>query len=204
MLLRTWRLVTIMLTALSMSAAFAHLLEMPAKLRMDGAAWLSLLQTLYPPAFGRVGGVAEIGAVVTAIVLVVLVRSRPRALPCTIVAALCLIATHAAFWIWVAPVNATLLPLTPETLPADWTGLRDQWEYTHAARAVLQIVALGALVWSVLVETPEGTARTTRSSSARAQELRSQERVESPVRQPAPQEHHDARGRRDRVARAWA
>lgn len=61
---------------------------------------------------------------------------------------------HAAFWIWVAPVNATMAPLAPETLPADWMGLRNQWEYTHAARAALQIVALGALVLSILVEIP--------------------------------------------------
>src|SRR4030095_12510889 len=58
------------------------------------------------------------------------------------------------FWIWVAPVNATMSPLTPETLPADWMRLRNQWVYTHAARAVLQIVALGALVFSILVEVP--------------------------------------------------
>jgi hypothetical protein len=51
-------------------------------------------------------------------------------------------------------VNATMSPLTPETLPADWMRLRNQWEYTHAARAVLQIVALGALVFSILVEIP--------------------------------------------------
>jgi hypothetical protein len=39
-------------------------------------------------------------------------------------------------------------------MPADWMRLRNQWEYTHAARAVLQIVALGALVFSILVEIP--------------------------------------------------
>jgi hypothetical protein len=44
--------------------------------------------------------------------------------------------------------------ITPETLPADWTRLRDQWEYTHAARAVLQIITLDAIVYSVLIETP--------------------------------------------------
>jgi hypothetical protein len=32
--------------------------------------------------------------------------------------------------------------------------LRNQWEYTHAARAVLQVIALGALVLSIIVETP--------------------------------------------------
>src|SRR3979409_2104235 len=68
--------------------------------------------------------------------------------------ALCLAAAHAAFWIWIAPVNATLVPLTPETLPGNWTALRDRWEYTHTARAILQIAALGFLVLSMLVETP--------------------------------------------------
>jgi hypothetical protein len=43
---------------------------------------------------------------------------------------------------------------TPESLPANFEELRDQWEYTHAARAILQIFGLGALVLSVLAETP--------------------------------------------------
>jgi hypothetical protein len=42
--------------------------------------------------------------------------------------------------------------LTPESLPADWMRLRNQWEYTHAARAVLESVALAALVLSMLAE----------------------------------------------------
>ena len=61
-------------------------------------------------------------------------------------AALCLVLAHAAFWIWVAPVNAALAPLTPGTLPENWRSPRDQWEYTHALRAALQIVALAAFV----------------------------------------------------------
>jgi hypothetical protein len=41
---------------------------------------------------------------------------------------------------------------TPEVLPSNFADLRNQWEYTHAARAVLQIIGLGAIVASVLVE----------------------------------------------------
>ena len=140
-----------MLTSLSMSAAFAHLLEMPAKLNYDGALWLHLLQTLYPT-FGKVSGVCEIGAVVAALGLVVAVRKRPKAFRWTLLAAICLAATHTIFWIWVAPVNARLVPLSPETLPADWARLRSQWEFAHASRAILQIVALAALVISILAE----------------------------------------------------
>jgi hypothetical protein len=71
------RFLAIMLTALSLSAAFAHLLEMPAKLKYDGALWLTLLQTLYPT-FGRVSGVCEIGAVVAAWCLLLLSASARK------------------------------------------------------------------------------------------------------------------------------
>ncbi len=61
MLVKIWRLVTIMLTALSMGTALCHFLEMPAKITYDGALWLTLLQTLYPPAFGTIGAFFEEG-----------------------------------------------------------------------------------------------------------------------------------------------
>ena len=79
---------------------------------------------------------------------------KPNGFGWALFGALCLVAAHGAWWVWVAPVNAMMTALTPETLPADWMRLRDQWEYTHAARAVLQIIAFGALVFSILVETP--------------------------------------------------
>lgn len=145
--------VTLMLTTLSLSAAFAHLLEMPAKLTYDGELWLHLLQTLYPT-YGRVSGVCEIGAVIASIVLVVAVRKQRIAFRWTLLAAASLALTHAIFWIWVYPVNAELVPLTPETLPPDWSSLRDQWEYAHAVRAILQIIALSALFVAVLVKLP--------------------------------------------------
>jgi hypothetical protein len=65
-----------------------------------------------------------------------------------------MVTAHGIFWIWIAPVNAAMASLTPETLPADWMNLRKQWELTHAARALLEIIALGAVVYSILVETP--------------------------------------------------
>jgi hypothetical protein len=159
MLVQIWRLVVIMLIALSMGTALCHLLEMPAKITYDGALWLTLLQTLYPPAFGTIGAFFEVAAVITAVVLAFLVRQRRPAFAWTLLGTLCVVAAHAAFWVWVAPVNAAMAPLTPETLPADWMRLREQWEYTHAARAVLQIIALGALVFSILVEIPTGASK---------------------------------------------
>jgi len=152
MSLKLWRFITIMLVALSMCTAFSHLMEMPPKLRYDGAMWLTLLQSLYS-VFGTVGAFFEVGALVTTVVLAFMVRRRHPAFEWTLIAAFCLVAVHAAYWVLVAPVNATMVPLTPDTLPPNWSELRNQWEYTHGGRAVLQIVALGALVWSILAET---------------------------------------------------
>jgi hypothetical protein len=136
MLVRMWWLVTIMFTALSMGVALAHLLEMPAKIAYDGALWLKLLQTLYPPAFGTIGAFFEGAAVVTAAVLTVLVRHHRSAFGWTLLGALCLVASHAAFWVWVAPVNAAMLPLTPETLPSDWTEAAESMGiHTRRARS---------------------------------------------------------------------
>jgi hypothetical protein len=53
---QTWRLVTLILVALTMGLSFAHALEMPAKLEYDAALYVTVQQTLYrwwgPPLLG--------------------------------------------------------------------------------------------------------------------------------------------------------
>lgn len=93
---RRWRLLTIMLTALSLGPALGHLLELPAKMTYEGALWLKVSQTLYAT-FGTVGAVFEVVAVVATVVLVMMVWQRRPAFGWTIVAPVCLIASHAAF-----------------------------------------------------------------------------------------------------------
>jgi hypothetical protein len=87
-------------------------------------------------------------------VLVLLVRGRRPAFGWSLLAMLCVLLSHVAFWIWLAPVNATVAASTLATLPDNWMALRSKWEYTHAARAVLQAIALGALTLSIIGETP--------------------------------------------------
>lgn len=157
-LIKTWQFFTIIFVALSMGMAFSHLLEMPAKMTYNGALWLKLLQTLYW-GYGTIGAVIEVLAVITSIVLVFLVRHRPVVFRWTLLGAFCMVLAHVCWWIWVHPVNTTLIPLTPNTLPVNWKNLRDQWEYTHALRAVLQIIALVAIVISILIEVPPGEVK---------------------------------------------
>lgn len=151
--MRALRFVTLMLAALSMGMAFGHLLEMPAKLAYQGSVWLMLQQTLYGN-FRVLGLLLDTGAVVCALVLTILVRKRRPALGWTIFGTICLVGAHAAWWAGAVPINAAIAQFTPQTLPPDWTQLRVQWEYTHALRAGLQVAALGALLFSVLAETP--------------------------------------------------
>lgn len=153
MILKIGRFLTVMFVSLSMGPAICHLLEMPAKMAYDGLFWLKISQTLYGPRFGTVGAFFELGAVLTSIILVFLVRRRKPAFAWTMLVAICMLAIHLSFWIWIAPVNAKIAAMTPETLSADWTQLRYQWEHTHAARAYLHMIAIAALIISILVET---------------------------------------------------
>ena len=149
--MRMLRFLTLMLTALTVGMAFAHLLQMPAKLAYPGPQWLLLQQTLYGN-FRVLGTLIDAGAVICALALVVQVRQPARGW--TLFGAMCLLGAHVAWWIAVVPLNAQIAQYTAHTLPPDWTQLRLDWEYAHATRFALQAAALAALVLSVLVETP--------------------------------------------------
>ncbi len=154
MLLRTWRFVTLIVTALSLGMAFCHVMELPAKMRYDGQLYARVNNSLYLT-FGTAPGIAiEIGSILAAVGLAFLVRKRRPAFPLTLAGAICLIVAQAIWWVFIFPVNAEIRTWTAASIPADWTRLRDQWEYSHAARFVLQLVGLGALLLSVLRESP--------------------------------------------------
>ncbi|QYJ17248.1 hypothetical protein Rxycam_03090 [Rubrobacter xylanophilus DSM 9941] len=157
MLLRTGRFVTLMLSALSAGMAFCHLMEMPARLRYAPALWSRITNAegtyrLFGP---PVGASIEGGALISALALSFFARKRRFALAPTLVGACCLAVAQLAWWLFVFPANSRMADWTPESLPEDFTEVRDRWEYTHAARAVLQIVGLGSLVLSILAE-PSG------------------------------------------------
>ncbi len=61
---------------------------------------------------------------------------------------LCIAATQVIFWLLTFPANKATHNLT--VLPEGWETLRYQWEYSHAASAILNFVALFALLLFVL------------------------------------------------------
>lgn len=149
MFLNAWRFLTLMLTSLGMGLAFSHLLQMPPRMTYSARLWRES-QSMYflygPP----VGAAIDVGAWISAVVLAFLVRRDPRAFRPALAGALCFVAAHLVWWIWVAPVNAAMAGWTPDTMPPDWARYREQWEYAHSARAIILIAGFAALVASVL------------------------------------------------------
>jgi hypothetical protein len=152
MMLRLWRLVTLVLTALVMGTSFCHVLEMPVKMQAEGPLWTNLQQFLYRY-FAIAGGTVEIGALLSTGLLAYLLRGRPPSFRLTVLAAVALAASFAVWLSFVNPVNAQTAAWTADSVPGRWAAWRTQWEYGHAARFVLHLTAFIALTLSVLVET---------------------------------------------------
>lgn len=158
MLLRTLRFLSLLLVALTLGMTFCHVMEIAGKLRLDGPQWLAVQHNLYV-AFGLVGALIEVLAILLTWLLAYRVRRRRPAFAWTLAAAVCATAGLAVWFLLVAPMNAALGGWTPATLPPDWTAYRNQWEIGHAIHAALFGLAFGALVIALLVETPDDRRR---------------------------------------------
>jgi len=73
-----------------------------------------------------------------------MVRNQPKVFALTLVAFLCIVGTQVVFWTFTFPANQQTSNWT--VLPENWMALRTQWEYSHAASAFLNLIALIALI----------------------------------------------------------
>ncbi len=48
------------------------------------------------------------------------------------------------------PVQRQILQWSPDAMPGNWTVLRDQWWSFHIMRAIVEMIALALVVWSVV------------------------------------------------------
>ena len=140
------RFFALLFAALAMAPALAHVLELPNKMGLSRADY-ETVQKLYKG--WALLGVVVVGALVVTAILAILVRSQPNQLGWVVVALICIAGTQLVFWVWTFPVNQQTSNWT--VLPENWMALRTRWEYSHAASAVLNLIALVALICSVLV-----------------------------------------------------
>jgi len=162
------QILNLSLVVLVMVPALAHSLELPGKLRLTRDAYFAV-QPIYYPGFTIAGASEPLAIVSTAILLVVTPRGSSD-FWLTLAALVGLIGVHGVYWLFTHPVNnfwlqgekmsglgsgffslgsASRRVLRSETRPVDWTDLRDQWEYSHVARAGLGVLSFIALVIAI-------------------------------------------------------
>jgi hypothetical protein len=156
------QVVTTTLAAIAMGLSLAHALEYPGKLRLDRETYLAT-QAIYYPGF-TCGGASEPAGILATVVLLIATPTATAAFWLTLAVLLLLGAAHAVFWLVTQPVNKFWLAgeklgragerffavdkARGAEMP-DWTVLRDRWEFSHIARAVLQGAAFVLLVIAV-------------------------------------------------------
>ena len=147
------RRIALLFAALALAPALAHLLELPNKIGLSREEYLTV-QQIYSGWW--LLGVVVLGALLLSLSLAVATRRRRREFVPALIGFLCIAGTQAIFWTFTYPANQETANWT--LLPDHWRALRTQWEYSHAASAVLNLAAFIALACAVLAARP-GTSR---------------------------------------------
>lgn len=135
----------VLLSAIAMALSLAHALEYPGKKRLSREHYLAV-QPIYYPGF-TIARAAEPLSILALAVLLATTGYATCMFWLTAGALAAAVATHLLYWLLTAPVNKVWL--SDETLsasadlffgkrdavPADWTALRDRWEWSHIWRA---------------------------------------------------------------------
>ena len=146
----TARRFALFFAALALAPALAPLLELPNKIGLSREQYLTVQQIYRGWALL---GIVILGALVSTLVLTILSYGMRREFALALTAFLCIVGTQVVFWTFTFPTNQETVNWT--ILPGYWAALRTQWEYSHAASAVLNLGALVAFILSV----PGGTTR---------------------------------------------
>jgi hypothetical protein len=153
-------------TAVALGGALAHLLELPNKIDLPADQYF-IVQSIYR-GWNQLGLVLFV-ELLSILTLIALSSRRNGVFWPALAALLCLMVAQALFWLYTFPANVATANWT--VIPQDWEQLRRQWEYSHAAGAILQLGAMIALIVASIarsrphyLEEPEPDAR--RGSSA--------------------------------------
>ena len=145
MTLRVVHFVAIVLAALALVPAGAHLFALPNKITMGQGQYFTA-QSVYNG--WALLGLVLIGALLTHGTLAVLVRGEATPFAFALAAVICFALTLVIFFVWVFPANQATQKWT--TVPNDWRALRVRWEYGHAVNAFIGFAVLCASVLAAL------------------------------------------------------
>jgi hypothetical protein len=133
-------------TALALVPSGAHLFEFPGKSSL-GAEQYFIVQSIYRG--WDLFGIALFGALIANLALALLLRGRGAAFALALFGFFSIALTLVIFFIWTYPANQATNNWT--MIPNDWQQLRRQWEYSHAANAVITFAAFCSVALSSLM-----------------------------------------------------
>ena len=131
------RALAVVMTALALVPAGAHLLALPNKIALPQAEYF-VAQGLYRG--WALAGVVWFAAPLADAVLALALRREGRPWRLAFAAALLMVAALALFFLFTFPANQATANWTEA--PEGWEALRQQWEWSHAVNAVLVFLAL--------------------------------------------------------------
>lgn len=127
----------------------AHALELPNKIDLPKDEYF-VIQKAYA-GWNRLIFLLAI-EFLSLLALALISRHEPWVLWPVVISIACLVVAQALFWIYTYPANAETVSWT--VAPDNWRALREQWEYSHAAGAALQVLAMSSLIVAALVRHP--------------------------------------------------
>jgi hypothetical protein len=145
MTLKAMQFLAVILTALALVPAGAHLFALPNKIGLPQEQYFTV-QGIYHG--WALLGVILIGALLADLGLAVRQRDQRVPFRLALLAAVLMAASLLAFFTWTYPANQVTENWT--VAPEAWQVLRRQWEFGHATSAGLQFLALCSIVLSVL------------------------------------------------------
>jgi hypothetical protein len=139
------RFASLFFCALALGPALAHLLELPNKIGLGRDEYLTVQHIYDGWAFL---GIVVYAALFSTLIHAIVARERRGEFAAALVAFLCIVGTQVIFWMFTFPANRATSNWT--SLPENWMALRTQWEYSHAASAVLNLIAVTVLIYSAV------------------------------------------------------
>jgi hypothetical protein len=135
----------LVLTALALVPSGAHLFALPNKIGLAQDQYF-VVQNIYRG--WALFGIVLFGALIANLALALMLRGRGTPFVLALVAFFSIALSLAIFFIWTYPANQATHNWT--TVPANWEQLRWQWEYSHAANALITFVAFCSVTLSAL------------------------------------------------------
>jgi len=147
MSLRVIQFLAVLLTALALIPAGAHLFVLPNKIDLPRDAYLAV-QGIY--AGWAWFGIIDLAGLVLNVILAIRLRRQRPAFHFAMIAALCFVVFFAIFFTWTFPANQVNANWT--SLPDDWSR---EWEYSHAVNAVAMLIAFCSVTLSAITARPD-------------------------------------------------